>query len=160
MNIVLSSIVTKTLISMRYFLFFRELIAFMAQSMKARVKNAPGAMIMTAAGSMPGISGVAEEPVRAQDLPDRRQDREGQAEADPHADPVQYRDEHAVLLGELLRPSQDDAVDHDERDENAERPVHLGLVGLEQEVDHGHEGRDDGDEDGDPQMAGHDLPDG
>ena len=53
----------------------------------------------------------------------------------------------AVPGGEGLRPRQDDAVHHDERDEDAQRPIQRRRVALHQELNHRDEGRDDHDED-------------
>ena len=87
----------------------------------------------------------SEDGAAAEDLAHRTEHRQRAGEAEADADAVQGGIPHAVLGGEGLRAAEDDAVHHDERDEQAEGLVHGRGVGLHQELDQRHEGGDDHD---------------
>lgn len=82
---------------------------------------------------------------RAADLAHRRDEREGEREADSAPEPVRKRIKDPVLARERLGAAEDDAVDDDERDEDAERGRERRQVSLHEQIDRGHERRDDDD---------------
>ena len=81
----------------------------------------------------------------ADDLADRRNEREGQREANAAPEAVGKRVENAVLRGKRLGTAKYDAVHDDQRDEDAERSGEIGKICLHQKVDGRDERRDDDD---------------
>eukprot|EP00831_Metopus_contortus_P003427 TRINITY_DN11261_c0_g1_i1.p1 TRINITY_DN11261_c0_g1~~TRINITY_DN11261_c0_g1_i1.p1 ORF type:complete len:920 (+),score=172.59 TRINITY_DN11261_c0_g1_i1:1281-4040(+) len=96
----------------------------------------------------PGDIG-SEQLAGSENFPERAQEGQGQCVADAHAQTVGHGQQRAVLGGKGLRPAQDDAVDHDQRHEDAELLIEGIGVSLHQEF-HGHDqGCGYGDETGD-----------
>ena len=91
----------------------------------------------------------------AQDLADEAEHGEREGEADAHADAVTSAREDAVLGGEGLRAAEDDAVHHDERDEQAQGLVHRRRISLHQQLEQRDEGGDDDDIDRDVHLVRH-----
>ncbi len=98
---------------------------------------------------MPAVAAAdeveSERGAGAQDLADEAEhgEREGEAEAD--TDAVQRTGAGAVLGGEGFRTAEDDAVHHDERDEQAQGLIDSRRIGLHQQLQQRDEGCDDND---------------
>jgi hypothetical protein len=75
-------------------------------------------------------------------------------QADAHHGAVPGGGERGVLGGEGLDARQHDAVGDDQRNEDAEHQIELVQPGVEGQVHHGHQRRDDQDEDRDADLVG------
>ena len=96
----------------------------------------------------------AEDGAAAQELTDAAQQRQGEREAQTHAEAIQTRREDGVLRGESLSATQHDAVHHDQGDEQAERLVNIRDESLHHQLYHRHKRGDDHDEAGDTHLVG------
>ena len=96
----------------------------------------------------------------AEKLPDRAEHRQRQRESEPHPGTVENRAQRPVLRRERLGPAEHDAVHHDQRNEDPERRVQRRRrIGLHQQVDDRHEGRNHHDVDRDADLLRHDSAD-
>lgn len=100
----------------------------------------------------------AEQHARAEQFTDATQEHQRQREAEADAEAVGQRERHRVLGGERLGATEDDAVDHDERHEDAELLVEGVGIGLHQQFHRHHQRGGDGDEAGDAHLLGDDVP--
>jgi hypothetical protein len=102
------------------------------------------------------LGGAGEEGATADDLAYPAQDHEHGGEAEAGDQAIQDRGQGRVFGGEGLGASQDGAVDDDEGDEEAKRLVQLMGIGVETQIDQGHQGGDQDDIDGDAHLRAHD----
>ena len=98
----------------------------------------------------------AEDGARAQNLTTDAQQRQAQREAEADADAIEERSHGRVLRGETLSTSEDDTVDHNQRDEQSQRGVDFGQEGLDDHLEDGDERGDHHDEYGDANLVGRD----
>ena len=90
-----------------------------------------------------GQDGGTEERTSTNELAHHAEESQREREAESDAQPVEDAGQGRVLAGKGFSTPQDDAVHHDEWDEDAEALVDVGQIGLHDELQDGDEGGDD-----------------
>ena len=91
------------------------------------------------------LEGETEDGSCAEELTNSTQEGECEGETDTDTDAVADAGQRVVLRCECLSTAEDDAVDHDEWDEQSEGGIDVGHVGLHHHLQDGHERCDNDD---------------
>ena len=99
----------------------------------------------------------AKEATRAEEFAHHTQKRQRPGEAETHEEAVESGMSDTILRGKGFGTAEDNAVHHDEGDEEAEGLIHIGHKGLHNHLDDGDEGGDNDDEGRNTHLVGDDA---